>query len=85
MKVEIYKFLPFFSYYAIKNNDTNLQKQIKYYILNLKPQLHSQGVSFIQEYLYEYHLKIDKFIDEELDKIDLQDLLYVGFSTQFYQ
>lgn len=83
--VDIYKFLPVLTYLSVENDDRKLQERLRYTILMLKPQLNSKPKNFIDDYIHRYHREINELIDNQIDSCDIEDYLYIGFSTQFSQ
>lgn len=83
--VDIYKFLPVLTYLSVENDDRKLQERLRYTILMLKPQLNSKPKNFIDDYIHRYHREINELIDNQIDSCDIEDYLYMGFSTQFSQ
>ena len=83
--VDIYKFLPVLTYLSVENDDRKLQERLRYTILMLKPQLNSKPKNFINDYIHRYHRGINDIIDNQIDSCDIDDYLYMGFSTQFSQ
>ena len=83
--VDIYKFLPVLTYLSVENDDRKLQERLRYTILMLKPQLNSKPKNFINDYIHRYYREINELIDNQIDSCDIEDYLYMGFSTQFSQ
>lgn len=83
--VDIYKFLPVLTYLSVEKDDRRLQERLCNTILMLKPQLNSKPRNFIEDYIYRYYHELNVLIDREIDVSNLDNYLYLGFSTQFSQ
>lgn len=77
--------LPFYVYVAIEENDDDLLEKIVYEILSLKPQFHSKGISYLKRYLRIRNMEFVDLVDSILNEMDLDHVMYLGFSSQFYQ
>lgn len=82
---ELNKLMPFLLNLGISSNDTKIVDKIKYYIYSIKPQLHSKGHEYIDEYFHSFNEKLNEWFENEICQIKFDDYLFVGFSAQFYQ
>lgn len=82
---ELNKLMPFLLNLGISSNDTKIVDKIKYYIYSIKPQLHSKGHEYIDEYFHSFNEKLNCWFENEISQIKFDDYLFVGFSAQFYQ
>lgn len=82
---ELNKLMPFLLNLGINSNDTKIVDKIKYYIYSIKPQLHSKGHEYIDEYFHSFNEKLNCWFENEISQIKFDDYLFVGFSAQFYQ
>lgn len=82
---ELNKLMPFLLNLGISSNDTKIVDKIKYYIYSIKPQLHSKGHEYIDEYFHSFYEKLNCWFENEISQIKFDDYLFVGFSAQFYQ
>lgn len=82
---EFNKLLPFFAYIAIQQQDEVILEKLAYHILYIKPQLHVKGLGFIQDQFTKFKRDLDQIIDVQFSEIDLSELVFVGFSSLFYQ
>ena len=82
---ELNKLMPFLLNLGISSNDTKIVDKIKYYIYSIKPQLHSKGHEYIDEYFHSFNEKLNCWFENEICQIKFDDYLFVGFSAQFYQ
>lgn len=79
------RLLPFYVHLSIKYDDHKQLDKLAYYVLANKPQLHRKGISYIKSYFFEKDKEFLNTIDCELSKFNLEDYLYIGFSSQLYQ
>lgn len=84
-ETELNKLMPFLLNLGLKNNDEAVVESIKYHIYSLKPQLHSKGHEYINDYILSFNKKLDEWFDNEISHINFSDYLFIGFSAQFYQ
>lgn len=77
--------LPFYSFLALENKDTECLNKIIHHIMFLKPQYVVKGVEYIKNELYKEKDKLEKLIEHILQEINWSNVLYIGFSAQFYQ
>lgn len=77
--------LPFYSFLALENKDTECLNNIIHHIMFLKPQYVVKGVEYVKKELYKEKDKLEKIIENILQETDWSNVLYVGFSAQFYQ
>lgn len=84
-ETEMNKLMPFLLNIGINSNDTKVVDKIKYYIYSIKPQLHSKGHEYINEYFYSFSQGINSWFEKELSQIKFDSYLFIGFSAQFYQ
>lgn len=82
---ELNKLMPFLLNIGINLNDTKIVDKIKYYIYSIKPQLHSKGHEYINEYFHSFNEKLNRWFENEISQIKFDDYLFVGFSAHFYQ
>lgn len=82
---ELHKLMPFLLNSAFKEKDTGVVDKIKYYIYSQKPQLHHKGHEYMDNYLHSFNDKLEKWIENEISQIDINDYLLIGFSAHFYQ
>ena len=82
---ELNKLMPFLLNIGISLNDAKIVDKIKYYIYSLKPQLHSKGNEYIEEYFHLFNKRLNCWFETEISKIKFDDYLCVCFSSQFYQ
>lgn len=82
---DIYKLLPFYVHLAIEENDKNLLESLAYFVFSLKPHIHSKGISYLYAYFYEQDKILNQIIVDILSSLNLEDILFVGFSAQFNQ
>lgn len=79
------RLLPFYVHLSIKYDDHKQLDKLAYYVLANKPQLHRKGISYIKSYFFEKDKEFLNTIDCELSKFNLENYLYIGFSSQLYQ
>ena len=79
------RLLPFYVHLAIKYDDNKQLDRLAYYVLANKPQLHRKGIDYIKSYFIEKDRVFLNIIECELSKFNLEDFLYIGFSSQLYQ
>lgn len=84
-ETEYHKLLPFYGCLAIDYKDDACLEALCYAALNIKPNLHSQGIGYIRDEFYKFHKQINNAIDDFMEQTDLSEYLYVGFSSLFYQ
>lgn len=77
--------LPFYSFLALENKDTECLNDIIHHIMFLKPQYVVKGVEYVKKELYKEKDKLEKIIENILQETDWSNVLYIGFSAQFYQ
>lgn len=82
---EYNKLLPFYGYLAIDTNDDLCLDALCYAVLSVKPQLHSKGVHYIKQEFKNFYNNINSLIDNYITENDLNQYLYIGFSSLFYQ
>lgn len=70
---------------AIEYQDEELLDRIVYSILSFKPQYHHLGRQYIKDSLIEHSKKVLQEIDNIINDINLNEYLYWGFSSKFYQ
>jgi len=79
------KIIPFLSYIAIKEEDSETIDKLLLQIINQKPQYHVKGNSFLLNHLKEKSEELNNIIISELDQINFSDYLLIGFTSLFYQ
>ena len=77
--------LLFYNYLAIKSGDKNAYAKVKASLLALKPQYSNADYCFFDRHMKSYACKLEEFINDELNKLDFTQILYVGFSVNLYQ
>lgn len=84
-EAEFIKLIPFLLNLAINAKDEKTVDKIRYYIYSLKPQLHSKGNEYINDYIHSFNHKLNEWFDNEINQLHFEDYLFIGFSAQFYQ
>ncbi|MDR0891778.1 MAG: B12-binding domain-containing radical SAM protein [Mediterranea sp.] len=77
--------LLFYNYLAIKSKDATVYARIKAILISKKPQYLAEGSYVFNRHMETYAKKLDKFIDEQIDSMDLDDALCIGMSVNLYQ
>ena len=72
------------AYMAVKNNDQEIYKNVKASLQALTPIMLNDG-DFYDQHISEYVSKLDKRIDDILDSVDFDEVLYFGFSMKLDQ
>ena len=70
---------------ALKYNDNQLFEYLIYRILYLKPHYHRLGKKYLLQHIIDHANKTTSLINKLLDEIDIDNYLYFGFSSKFYQ
>lgn len=82
---DLLKLLPFLNYLGHKSGDRSIVENIKSTILAIHPQFQSKGNQFLDHYLAECSKRVEELLDEEIEKMDISQHLYIGLSGQFQQ
>lgn len=82
---EVYAELLFHNYLAIKCNDKEAYAKVKSALVSIKPQYLSVGDIFFDHHMRNYAEKLDAIFNEELDKWNFDEILFIGMSVNLYQ
>ncbi len=82
---EVYSTLLFNNYLAVRANDRIAIAKIKSVLMSLKPQYIDVDSQFFGKHMDLFADKLDKFIDDELSKINFNTVLLFGISMSLYQ
>lgn len=82
---EFHSLLLFYNYLSFKYNDKNVYYKVKSVLLSLKPQYLNIGSTFFDDHMEEYAQKLENTLNNMIEELDFQDILYVGMSMNLYQ
>lgn len=74
-----YRLLPAQAIHAVEMEDKEALQRIKYLILSLKPEYRIKGELFVEMYIRSSVAYIRSVIEEEIDKLDMEQYELIGF------
>lgn len=82
---EIRSLLIFYNYLAVKTKDHNSYSKIKSILISIKPNYLGVDTYVFDRHMQRYANELEQFINEELDKIETDKILYWGMSVNIFQ
>ena len=82
---EMLSLLLFYNYLAIKYNDKDALCRVKANLMSVKPQYLNLPNDFFDKHMLAYADKLHDVIIQELNNINFENVLFIGFTANLYQ
>lgn len=73
------------NYLAFKYDDHEAKNKVKSVLIRIRPSILSVDPYYIDRHMATYYHKLDIAIDEEIENINWDEILYAGFPAKLYQ